>query len=143
MKALRKSIVLDSNLLVSAIINPEGVCTLAIDIAESNFDIIRSKETTLELVDVLRREKFDQFATPEDRALRIKEYIEATRLIDVNVSIDECLDPKDNKFLELAVAGNAVIIVSGDKKHLVSMNPFREIQIIRVRDFIENYQKYI
>jgi putative PIN family toxin of toxin-antitoxin system len=143
MKAFRKTIVLDSNLIVSSILNPEGICTSAIEIAGSNFDMISSKETIGELITVLQRDKFDKYASKENRAVRLGVYIEATRMVDVGVSITECLDPKDNKFLELAVAGGASIIVSGDKKHLVSMSPFRGVEIIRVRDFVENYIEYL
>jgi len=32
-------------------------------------------------------------------------------------------DPKDNKYLELAVAGGADVIVSRDVRHLLSMHP--------------------
>ena len=138
-----KSIVLDSNLIVSAILNPEGICALAIDLADSNFDMVRSKDTTHELVEVLRRDKFDRFAALEDRVFRVQTYIEATRLIAVNIHVTDCSDPKDNKFLELAIAANATVIVSGDKKHLVSMNPYKGIAIIRVRDFVDNLADYL
>ena len=138
-----KCIVLDSNLIVSAILNPEGICALAIDLADTNFEMVRSKETTTELVEVLRRDKFDRFAAVEDRAFRVQTYIEATRLVTVNVEVTDCSDPKDNKFLELAIAAKATIIVSGDKKHLVSMSPYKGIAIIRVRDFVGNLADYL
>ena len=37
-------------------------------------------------------------------------------------------DPEDNKFLELAVNGNANVIVSGDAD-LLALHPFRGIPI--------------
>jgi uncharacterized protein len=138
-----KSIVLDSNLIVSAILNPEGICALAIDLADTNFDMVRSKATTNELVELLRRDKFDRFAAVEDRVFRVQTYIEATRLVTVNIVVTDCSDPKDNKFLELAIAANASVIVSGDKKHLVSMNLYKGIAIIRVRDFVDNLADYL
>ena len=138
-----KSIVLDSNLMVSAILNPEGIRALAIDLADTNFDVVRSKDTTNELVEVMRRDKFDRFATVEDRVFRVQTYIEATRLVTVNVHVTDCADPKDNKFLELAIAAKATVIVSGDKKHLVSMSPYKGIAIIRVRDFVDNLGDYL
>ncbi len=138
-----KTIILDSNLIVSAILNPEGICALAIDLADRNFDIVRSKDTTNELVDVMRRAKFDRFATVEDRVFRVQTYIEATRLITVNVHVSDCSDPKDNKFLELAIAAHAAVIVSGDKKHLISMNPYKGVAIVSVREFVENFSDHL
>jgi len=55
--------------------------------------------------------------------------------IESEVKISECRDPKDNKFLELAVAGDANCIVTGDKDLLV-LNPFRGIKIISPSDFL-------
>ena len=40
-----------------------------------------------------------------------------------------CRDAKDDKFLELAVNGNAELIVSGDEDLLI-LNPFQEIAIV-------------
>ncbi len=48
------------------------------------------------------------------------------------------VDPKDNKFLELALAGNATCIITGDKDLLV-LNPFRNIQIISPKEFLEQF----
>ncbi len=47
-------------------------------------------------------------------------------------------DPDDDKFLACALAGKSKIIVSGDK-HLLKVNGFREIKIIRPREFVDAY----
>jgi putative PIN family toxin of toxin-antitoxin system len=64
--------------------------------------------------------------------VRIKEFIEP------KTEITECRDPKDNKFLELAIAGNAECIVTGDKD-LLELNPFRNIQIITPKEFLDRF----
>jgi len=46
-----------------------------------------------------------------------------------------CRDPKDNKFLELAVAGEATHIVTGDSDLLV-LNPFRDIAVLTPSEFL-------
>ena len=50
-------------------------------------------------------------------------------LVDVDMKIVACRDPKDDKFLELAVNGHADVIVSGDVDLLV-LDTFRGIRII-------------
>ena len=50
--------------------------------------------------------------------------------VEVVDTITECRDPKDDKFLELAISGKANYIVSGDKD-LVVLNPFQRIPIVR------------
>lgn len=47
----------------------------------------------------------------------------------------ECRDPKDDKFLEVAVAGNADVIVSGDEDLLV-LSPFEGVPIVGPAAFL-------
>jgi len=51
------------------------------------------------------------------------------------LQITACRDPKDNKFLELAIAGNATHIVSGDND-LLELSPFEQIQIVTPEAFL-------
>lgn len=50
--------------------------------------------------------------------------------------MNECRDPKDNKYLELAVSGKAECIITGDEDLLV-LNPFRQIDILTVQNFLD------
>ena len=59
-------------------------------------------------------------------------------LVEVTASIRECRDPKDNKVLELAVSAGAPIIVSGDQD-LLTMNPFRGVEILSPRQFVDEF----
>ena len=50
--------------------------------------------------------------------------------------LQECRDPKDDKFLEVAVNGKANFIISGDQDLLV-MNPSKDFKIVSpVENFI-------
>lgn len=49
--------------------------------------------------------------------------------------IPECRDPKDNKYLELAVSAKVECIVTGDDDLLV-LNPWRGIEILTVPEFL-------
>jgi len=48
-----------------------------------------------------------------------------------------CADPKDDMVLECAVAAGATQIVSGDKKHLLSMKQFQGIAIVSPAELIQ------
>lgn len=61
--------------------------------------------------------------------------VHAAELVTVTQTCTESRDPKDNKFLELALDGCAACIVSGDPDLLV-LHPFRGISIIAPRDFL-------
>jgi len=56
-------------------------------------------------------------------------------LVEVSESVTDCRDPDDNKFLELAVGGNATHIISGDKD-LLALNPFRGIPVLTPQAFL-------
>jgi|ERR1700722_14929136 len=45
-------------------------------------------------------------------------------------------DPKDDKILECAVIGRATHVVTGDKKHLVSLRRFRDVEIVTPAELI-------
>jgi len=49
-----------------------------------------------------------------------------------------CDDPDDDKFLACALASGSRIIVTGDK-HLLKASGYEEIEIVKPRNFAENY----
>lgn len=83
MRALLRNIVLDTNLIVSAVINPEGAASQGLDIADTHFDIVTSQETLSELIDVLSRDKFDCYASREERKLFAMDYADTAKLVNV------------------------------------------------------------
>jgi predicted nucleic acid-binding protein len=63
--------------------------------------------------------------------------VREAKLVDVTDVINECRDPKDDKFLELAVSGDADYIVSGDKD-LLELNPFQGIRILSPNELMDS-----
>jgi len=51
-----------------------------------------------------------------------------------------CEDPDDNKFIECAIACQSKLIVSGDK-HLLQISGYKEIEVLKPRQFVDNYLK--
>jgi uncharacterized protein len=140
---LRKTIILDSNLVVSAFLNPKSVAAQALDIGIEHFELACSKETLTELLDVLKRDKFDKYTTQAARAEKAEAYAQNASFFDVTLAVTDCKDPKDNKFLALAITAQAKLIVTGDKRDLISMHPYRGINIIALREFLDNYNQFL
>ena len=65
--------------------------------------------------------------------------IREAELVNVTETVAECRDPKDNKFLELAISGQAMYLISGDKDLLV-LHPFRGIQVVSPQMFLMQSQ---
>lgn len=61
---------------------------------------------------------------------------ETAEFINITEQVNECRDPKDNKYLELAVSGKAECIVTGDEDLLV-LHTFRQIDILTVQNFLD------
>lgn len=90
----------------------------------------------IELADVLRRDKFNKYVAELDRQRFLAAYIREATLIEPGVTIQVCRDPDDDKFLELAVDGNAQAIVTGDVD-LLTLNPFQGILILPPDEFMD------
>jgi predicted nucleic acid-binding protein len=61
--------------------------------------------------------------------------VQLAEIVDVQDSITACRDPKDDKFLELAVSGQADVIVTGDAD-LLTLHPFQGIEVLSPAAFV-------
>jgi uncharacterized protein len=131
-------VVFDTNIFISSILIENSFSDKALTKAEANFTLIASVQTFDELVNILCLPKFDKYVSLHSRKKVLKYFEKKALFVEPVEKITVCRDPKDNKFLELAVAGNAVCIITGDKDLLV-LNPFRNIQIITPKEFLEQF----
>src|SRR5688500_1712210 len=92
-----------------------------------------------ELNEVLRRQHFDKYVREVQRLEFLAVLIREAELVDATEVVTECRDPKDNKFLELAVSAQATCLISGDKDLLV-LHPFRGIPVITPQAFLRQEQ---
>ena len=130
-------IVIDTNVIVSALIFSKSTTMQAFREAKQNGLILISAEILSELIDVLSRQKFERYLSKEIRQDFLASLSRETELITINETIDICRDPKDNKFLELAISGNAPHIITGDKD-LLELHPFRDILIVTPSHFLDS-----
>ena len=132
-------VVIDTNILVSYAIRPSRDFARLFQYVRDNGTSLVCEETLAELVEVLCRDKFDRYFP---RKGDIREYIEAYEGVSESVELNEhiiaCRDPKDDKFLSLAVSGRADCIVASDK-HLKEMIEFRGIPILSPAQFLNIY----
>ena len=130
-------IVLDTNTLLSAAIRPDYISNRAFRKALIEGNIVYSSETLAELSNVLNRSKFDKYVTLKERHTFFKDYVKAAiPIFALPLSKSVCRDPKDDKFLALALAAKAKVIVTGDLD-LLALHPFRDIPILKSSDFLE------
>jgi uncharacterized protein len=127
--------VCDVNVIISAVLIPGSKPDRALRKAQDFGQLLVSESIWLELEQVLARPKFNRYTTPEERNDFLVDLSETVQFIDVTEQINECRDPKDNKYLELALSGQAECIVTGDDDLLV-LNPWRGVEILNVQEFL-------
>jgi uncharacterized protein len=128
--------VFDTNVLVSALLLPESKPRQALGLALHKGRVLLSLAALAELYEVLNRKQFRKYVSEEDTRTFLAALTRETQWVDVDTQITACRDPKDNKFLELAVSGHATHIVTGDAD-LLTLNPFRGIEILPPHRFLE------
>ncbi len=128
--------VFDTNVIVSAALLAGSVPRRAFDKALDRGTLLISAPVLLELSEVLSRERLNKYLLESERMRFLVALLKETELVEITTPVTACRDNKDNKFLELAVSGNADYIVSGDEDLLV-LDPFRGIPILTPRNFVD------
>jgi putative PIN family toxin of toxin-antitoxin system len=128
-------IVVDTNVLVSALLAAASVPGRAVMRAADSGQLLASAATLAEIDEVLRRPRFARFLSLESRLEFLKRYRDSVRLVLVPAPIHICRDPSDDKFLEVAVYGKADLIVTGDAD-LLTLNPYQSVQIVTPQTFL-------
>jgi len=129
-------VVLDTNVIVSAVLLEESVSRRAFDHACLHGKILLSFDVLAELSEVLGRKQFRTYVDEDDVRRLLAALAREAEWVEVNTRIFTCRDPKDNKFLELAVSGHATHLVTGDAD-LLALSPFQGVTILPPRAFLE------
>jgi uncharacterized protein len=128
-------LVVDTNVFVSAVIKANSPPSFVVRWLETHGCLLKTAATERELFDVLARPLIDALISSIFRQ-GITTLFSRAESIHVREPVAACRDPKDDKFLELAVNGRADVIVSGDAD-LLTMRAFREIPIITSTAFLQ------
>ena len=127
--AERPRIVVDTNVLVSRLLGPRSVPGEAVRRAADRGVLLVSEVTMAELAGVLARPKFDAYVSVEERQRFLRLLGRIALMVPILHRVQACRDPRDDMFLEVAVNGEADLIVSGDAD-MVAMRSFRRVPIL-------------
>lgn len=131
-----RRLVVDTNVFASAIIFPRSVPRQVVNHALDHGVVIFSEATMGELAEVLSRSKFDSYVSRADRELFLAQIERAAEFVPIIRLVRACRDPKDDKFLEVALNGRADVIITGDAD-LLGMHPWRGIEILSPTDYLK------
>jgi uncharacterized protein len=128
--------VLDTNVIISAALFEYSNPALALHKAFADGVVLFSQATENELEEIIFQNKFDPYLTVEERTEFLQYFFKQSTKIEINQTVEGCRDPKDNMILELAVCGEADMIITGDRD-LLDMITFGGISIVSPKDFLE------
>jgi len=132
-------VVLDTNVIISALLSPSGPPAEIINRWEAGqIEVVTSPPLLAALERALRYPRLKRYLrrSPDDgaafieRLRRVAAVVESQPTLEV---IEE--DPADNRVLECAVAGGASYIVTGNDP-LLKIEKYREIIILRPAEFL-------
>jgi putative PIN family toxin of toxin-antitoxin system len=130
--------VLDTNILVSALISPKGPADEAYQAwREGRFKLVSSEQHLEELRRVSRYLKLRPYFPSAAVGTMINEIRLIAEIVARLPRVDASRDPADNFLLAMALAGKADYLVTGDKAGLLALKRYKSVQIIPVSQFLE------
>jgi putative PIN family toxin of toxin-antitoxin system len=128
-------IVFDASALVGAALKVDSVPERALLRAEEVDVFALSAAVEAEIVSVLGRPKFTQAIRQKRREHILHVLRREAVWFEPVTRVADCRDPKDDKYLELALAAGAETIISSDDDLLV-LHPWRGVRILRPSDYL-------
>lgn len=131
--SMRKRVVFDTNILVSALVFPGGQGEAALRrIIDETDQLVLSRPIVDELLAVLAR----KFARNAEELAHVAVFVtELAVIVAPKKRLRAVKDDPDNRILECAVAGRAEVIVTGDKA-LLALKLHEKIRILTLRDYL-------
>jgi len=130
-------VVVDTNVLISRLLAPRSAPGKALSHAVREGRLLASSETLQKLAEVLGRAKFDRYLTLDERQQFMRLLGRIVDMPPITHRFTDCRDPSDNKFLDLAVSGEANAIITGDQD-LLELHPFHNVPILTPTTYLES-----
>jgi uncharacterized protein len=133
-------IVLDTNVLVSGLLTPYGANGEIVRLVSAGALIVQyDSRILLEYQDVLSRPKFQFDPQKVDVFL---DYLQQNGQVISGAPLQKRLpDPDHEPFLEIAIAGQAACLITGNTKHFPKAHR-QHIKVFSPSEFIEFFRKY-
>jgi len=132
---VRLVVVFDTNIFISALLSIGSKPDLCIDLArKSRIDSV----TCLEILSEFQQKLIQKFHYPTSDAQKvIDEIANFSQMVVITNTLQVVeADPKDNMIVECGVIGKATHIVTGDKRHLLPIKQYRDIDIVTAANFL-------
>ena len=131
-------IVLDTNILIGALITkdtpPDRLYQAWL---RGEIELVTSSAQIAEMTEVLARPRMQQLIDAEEAAAIVENLDARAVVLDNPQPVNLSPDPKDNPILATAIAADADLIVSGDKRHVLALEDIDGIPVVTAREALE------
>ena len=130
-------IVLDTNVLVSALIKKGKPRALLLKIIHGRHELVLSNEILQELGEVMAYPKIRRYVNEEDIARFLRDIGSVTKIARIRSTFKVVKkDPQDDIILRTCYDSRARYVVSGDS-HLLALRNYRGIKIVTIDEMLE------
>jgi len=135
-----KKLILDTNVIVSALISNSIPARILYDLAlTQKVQVCLSDEVFAEYVEVLNRGKFSKFANFRTKADVVLNRLRETAIFyKTDLKVEVLTDTSDNKFLELAAASAADYLITGNTLDF-TITEFEYTRILTPRAYWDDF----
>jgi putative PIN family toxin of toxin-antitoxin system len=135
---MRYSVVIDTVVFVRSLLNPYSFSGKLIFVHADDYQLILSTPIVREILEVLNRPEITskiRFVAGMDTR-RVLDLLSQAELVELSDIGQVSRDPKDDKFLATAIAGEADYVVSEDRD-LLDLGEYQGIMILDVSAFLK------
>ena len=129
-------IVIDTNVIASAIFFGGRPKELIEHLVYRRVDAYASTEIISEYRETI--EELSERYPNRPNNIPLTDILFTMKMVEPTTHVDICRDPDDNKFIDCAIDGGCIYIVSGDKD-LLSLKSYGDIEIVTVSEFLTQY----
>jgi hypothetical protein len=129
-------VVIDTNIIVSALIAPAGKAAAVINAwLDGQFALLTCAAHLDELRSTLQKPRVAELVKPHKAGRLVNQIKRFAEDVGPLPSVERSPDPTDDFLLAMSEAGNADYLVTGDKGGLLALDRHKATRIVSARDF--------
>ncbi len=132
---MRRAIVVDTNIIIASALAPRGQANRALAVALRRYTLAITGATLRELAHKILQDKFEPLISRRERQVRLGLIRSHGKFFAPSADGPVFRDLADDKFLHLAVAADAIAVITGDRDLLV-LGEHRGIPILSPSAFL-------
>lgn len=131
-------VILDTNVLVSALLTPDGVPARLLDAwFEGRYELLTSESQLEELRLVTRHPKVRRYIESAIAGGLVNDLRHFAELLTELPNVEASDDPADNFLLAMAEAGRADYLATGDKRDVLALKRHGATRIVTAKRLLE------